>query len=105
MMDSDRAELGLVCEAAGWMGLVGGGGGRERGGGGVAQWPTLRGGSTGRACHPSGMTCRSGGSRSVTMLRVAERVSHSTGAAAVVSPAPETISSGCPPQPVGHWTG
>ena len=26
MMDSDRAELGLVCEAAGWMGLVGGGG-------------------------------------------------------------------------------
>ena len=35
MMDSDRAELGLVCEAAGWMGLVGGGGGgggRERGG-------------------------------------------------------------------------
>ena len=26
------------------------------------------------------------------MLRVAERVSHSTGAAAVVSPAPETVN-------------
>ena len=25
MMDSDRAELGLVCGATGWMGLVGGG--------------------------------------------------------------------------------
>ena len=46
MMDSDLAELGLVCEAAGWMGLVGREGGREGGGGrGVAQWPTLRGGS------------------------------------------------------------
>ena len=34
MMDSDRAELGLVCGATGWMGLVGGTrGGRERGGG------------------------------------------------------------------------
>ena len=31
-------------------------------------------------CAQCGMTCRSGGSRSVTMLRVAERVSHSTGA-------------------------
>ena len=74
-------------------------------GGGVVQWLTLRGGSTRRTCHPRGMTCRQGGSRSVTTLRVAERVSHSTGVATVVSPAPMTISGGCHPQPVGPWTG
>ena len=45
------------------------------------------------------------GSSMVTMLWVAERVSHSTGAAAVMSPGQVTISGGCPPQPVGYWTG
>ena len=42
----------------------------------------------------------------MTMLRVAERVSRSTGAAVVVSPAPLTTSDGCPPQPasVGYRT-
>ena len=33
----------------------------------------------------------------MTMLQVAERVSHSTGAAAVVSPALVTTTGGCPP--------
>ena len=57
-----------------------------------------------RRQHQEDMPSQGRDFRSVTTLRVAERVSHSTGMATVVSPAPMTISGGRHPQPVGPWT-